>query len=212
MAVSGTLHKIVWGGTLCDTESWACSLHYLTQEPTLLDLEAIKAAAKTFLQDGATGFNKSATMTFIKANPLNPATGNYSLATESHELNFAPLSPSSGSVLGPPQLSVVVSLETARARGLASKGRFFPPWAGTVGQNGKIAGPDTSSAQYAIAQGAIVMIRALDAMGPIPGQVVVFSLKGQIAEPVTGVRVGNVVDTQRRRRASLIEDYFHVAI
>jgi hypothetical protein len=44
------------------------------------------------------------------------------------------------------------------------------------------------------------------------GQPVVFSRIGQTATPILGVKVGRVIDTQRRRRASMVEDYQSVLL
>jgi len=122
-----------------------------------------------------------------------------------------------------PQLATCVSLQTALPRGLGSKGRIYlPPNARmNSGNSGAIA---TNMAQV-YADAVALLVGQINAQALI-GNVAVFSRgKAERGQPdakgkyhytypnpgatnnVTGVRCGNVVDTQRRRRRQLVETY-----
>ena len=120
-----------------------------------------------------------------------------------------------------PQGTVVATLTTALPRGLASKGRIFLPPSGEYipGTDGRIA---SGSADH-LRDSVLRLIRSINASSLV-GNVTVFSrgrgvptynatkhrVEYTYPNPgakniVTGVRVGRVVDTQRRRRRSLSE-------
>lgn len=121
-----------------------------------------------------------------------------------------------------PQSTMAVTLTTAKQRGLASKGRIFVPPSATML-------PETADGKVSVARatelGASIkrLINAINA-DSLVGNVAVFSrgkgvpsynaTKHRVeytypnegaVELVTGVRVGRVVDTQRRRRRQLTE-------
>jgi hypothetical protein len=210
MAVTGLLDKIVWGGGLCGTESWSCSVHIVHPSPEDAPtvLPALKTAITTWFQSAGLHVNAGATFTYVKINRIDPATGRYVDQTNSNTLAFNPVLPPSGSFAAAPQLSAAVSLGTASSRGLASKGRFYPPSpGGDPGVTGHLNSADVTN--YLNDNAAL--IRAFNAA--VPGGVVsVFSATGQVAQPVTTVRVGDVTDTQRRRRKSLVEKYTSTAV
>lgn len=122
-----------------------------------------------------------------------------------------------------PQSTLCVTLTTDKPRGLASKGRIYTPPSAqcVIGTDGRVS--DFNAAQV---MGSIRnLIQGINA-SPTAGQVAIFS-RGK-GEPqynadkkrveytypnqgamnyVTGVRIGRVVDTQRRRRRQLVEGY-----
>lgn len=103
----------------------------------------------------------------------------------------------------PPQVSVAVTLETAKARGLAHLGRIYmPPLAvGNLQSNGLLdTGRATSIANaYAGLLTDLGDWPGIDA-GDDPGRPYVMSkVRTGAAEPVTGVSVGLRPDVQRRR-------------
>ena len=120
-----------------------------------------------------------------------------------------------------PQATVVATLRTALPRGLASKGRIFLPPSSEYmpGADGRL----TTGAADHLRDSVLRLIRAVNASALV-GNVTIFS-KGRgvptynaarnrieytypnpgAKQLVTGVAVGRVVDTQRRRRRSLAE-------
>jgi hypothetical protein len=111
----------------------------------------------------------------------------------------------------PPQCSLVCTLTTVRPRGLASKGRMYLPGViGPVLSTGKLSSSDVTG----ISNGLKTFFDAVNASSDVPGQIIL-AAKGTGLLPaltaqnewVTGFRVGDVVDTQRRRRNNLVEVY-----
>lgn len=112
----------------------------------------------------------------------------------------------------PPQCAVVVTLHTAKVRGLAKKGRIYlPPLSTATVTQGRLA----PAVRDLLASSTAQLLTNLNNWPGIdvtadPGDVCVYS-KGNLAIPngarelVTGVSVGDIFDTQRRRRSELGE-------
>lgn len=108
-----------------------------------------------------------------------------------------------------PQLATAVTLRSDKKRGPSAYGRYYAPVALPVDENGKVT--ETVAKAYAKLQANMIadlngqIIGTLGFTNAVVGNV---SKVGQGSqEPVTGVFVGNVVDTQRRRRNKLQETY-----
>jgi hypothetical protein len=111
-----------------------------------------------------------------------------------------------------PQASLVVTLTSANLRGLASKGRMYlPGYAPSIGTDGKISGTDIGLVSTTFQ----TFMNAVNGSFNIPGAVILASKGRPTAVPplagpsktVTGYKIGNVYDTQRRRRNQLVETY-----
>lgn len=124
-------------------------------------------------------------------------------ATGVGESTGAPIA-GSGTVTCPPQCSICFSLVTG-IPGRRTRGRFYwPGLTATFSGAGKITGP-TTPANLALA-GA----QMLDEIGDVSGAAsplspVVVSEAGNLITTVNAVAVGDVMDTQRRRRDGLVE-------
>jgi hypothetical protein len=120
----------------------------------------------------------------------------------------------------PPQITVAATLKTEIQRGIGTRGRMFlPGYAHSVEvATGKIPSARTQE----LANGIKTFIDACNADVLLPGKVIVASkghktqqldangqpvYVGGVNVNVTSVRVGNVYDTQRRRRNELVENY-----
>lgn len=101
----------------------------------------------------------------------------------------------------PPQCSVVVTLRSALSGG-SHRGRFYLPPMSTASVNSTGRFEATAKTTLVGALGNAFL--AYDATSPSP-QVVVWSRKNLNAVNVTRYEVGDVVDTQRRRRDKLTE-------
>jgi hypothetical protein len=121
-----------------------------------------------------------------------------------------------------PQATMAVTLTTALPRGLASKGRIFVPPSATMlpeTADGKVSSARATEMAASVKR----LINAINA-DPLVGNVAIFSrgrgvpsynaVKHRVeytypnegaVQLVTGVRVGRVIDTQRRRRRQLTE-------
>src|SRR4029453_8811607 len=111
----------------------------------------------------------------------------------------------------PPQCPLAATLTTAKPRGFGSKGRMYLPGMTTsIDSSGKI--PSTNQAN--IANPFQTFMNTVIGHTDIPYPVIVNSrevagIPGHAAAffPVTGNKIGNVIDTQRRRRNGLVETY-----
>lgn len=101
----------------------------------------------------------------------------------------------------PPQCAVVVTLHTANAT-RHGKGRMYLPAPATAWVTA--AGRLDTSHRNALAGWAAAFIGDVNSF--VGGQSVdVFSRATETAYPVTSISVGDVIDTQRRRRDALVE-------
>ena len=111
-----------------------------------------------------------------------------------------------------PQLSIVASLRSANARGLASKGRMYLP--GVNVPVSTTTGKISSSAAGDLGTTLQTFFNAVNADTDIPGFAILAS-KGRSVAPtapplnalITALWIGDVYDTQRRRRNALNETY-----
>lgn len=98
----------------------------------------------------------------------------------------------------PPQCAMVVSLRTIEPT-RAGRGRFYlpSPVVGTV-----IDQRLDSAAQGDVLHGALAMLNHMKGLGLTP---VVFHRNNSLVSPIVTIDVGDVFDTQRRRRNKLVE-------
>lgn len=221
MAYPFTLIKVTWGGTMCDgQEIWSNSLNignpeqHATLETFSSDnnaTDAIVAAIKTF-HSAERLIPNSVLLEWVKFSLVNTdgkyvtsPDGNYSFV-KTYDFDAVA---GTDTVQNAPQLSVAVTLDTLARRGLAKTGRFYVPATGTVNPKGKLYNPQDFSVRAATLLSAINTAVANNEWGfGSMDQVVVASKEREGAiRRVQAVRVGNVVDTQRRRRNALTEVY-----
>jgi len=98
----------------------------------------------------------------------------------------------------PFQCAPVVSLRTATLS-RAGRGRFYAP---SLAVDQVAAGRMIAAAQTALADGAEDMLQSLITAG---NQIVIYHRAAGTTTPVISLDVGDVIDTQRRRRNKLIE-------
>lgn len=178
--------------------------------PTDAEALAIFNAFKTFWQTSSAGFHGSYALDGVKVSYVNTEGQTDPAFTKFYT---AP-TPVGGQMTGAapfPQLALAMTLGTAKARGKGSKGRMYLPGvAFGTDSSGRLA---IANAQ-AIANAGKAFIDAVNASADVPGEVVLNSAGG-IGVPSTGpqmnkvttVKVGTVMDTQRRRRNQLVEQY-----
>jgi len=212
-----------WGGTLPGGEVWSNSVRLVTdqkgdavQMPPLSTIKAwldgpAKDAVAKFHAEPGTGIHAAAKLTFMKLNPIGQD-GHY-LEPTTLEYAFAPpVNGGSSAVLHPNQCTLVVSTRTALERGHAHAGRFYLPLCAKSleTQSGAISPGEA----MLVATAAATFLSELhdqpgpDLLGPEDFHVAVMSSVGQgFTNRITHVRVGCVIDTQRRRRNDLSENY-----
>ena len=209
--------NLSFGGTLYD-DIWQCTLYTsLIGNPggpigsDSILMNDIVDDVKTFF--AASRSSQQAKLTFVKFNEVDPVTKKYVSKTTTTEQIVAP--PVAGPVgqFIPPQQTLCISWVTGAKRGVAAKGRIYPPaTAVAVGTDGNISETD----RLLLANAGKTFVNNLNnAPGPdLPGTsmtVVVLGYDGS-NRPVNGVRVGNKLDTQRRRRNASPEIYSQVAL
>lgn len=146
----------------------------------------------------------------IKAGVVLP-TGLMDLTTIYTSTYATPISGGSSNPSYPPQIATVAQLRAASPVGLGAKGRMYlPGFCAPIGSTGHISGSATSQ----LANDLRSMFDAAETAANSPGYVINAS-QGRPGVPgtppvhrrVTSVRVGDVYDTQRRRRNALTEAY-----
>lgn len=124
-------------------------------------------------------------------------------------VSVAPLVTGTGTITLPLQTARVVTLLTGTP-GASFRGRMYWPKV-TTGQSS--TGTDTSLNQPWATNFAL-SLRTMAQIAPSTsaGQPAVVSLTKGLITPVIRIRVGNVVDTQRRRRDNITETFFNAVI
>ena len=208
MALPQPLAKLVLGGSLYNgAEIWSLSfsLHPFSATPTELKAQPLWNDAVAWFQNPMSNISSRAVLQEIKVNRVNEL-GHYSNPsyTERYAPPLAQHAPGSSSTVAWPQLAVAVSLRTPLQRGPGSVGRFYPPLpaVGMAADTGRI----TPTAAQSMADSAARFIDAINARYA-PWTVVVASAVNATAVRVTRVEVGDVMDTQRRRRNRMREIY-----
>lgn len=115
-----------------------------------------------------------------------------------------------GGTILPPQISLVATITSATQRGLATKGRMFLPGIGApIDATGHISTTEVGT----LSTNLKTFFDAIHNDADTPGNLVLASVgRGPLhtdgmIRPATGIKIGNVYDTQRRRRNALTEAY-----
>ena len=195
------LYRMVASGTT-PGESWSFTLH---AEGSLSTADAATAfgdaltAAWTGGMDDVTTADVDCTLASVAA--LDPATDGQLTRVE---VVLALTGVAAGEML-PYQCATVISLLTDSAT-RHGRGRFYlPPLATGTVDGGLISAATITSLDTAWT--AFFDSLNTDGLNPV-----VRNRTGHISTPVTGARVGNVFDTQRRRRNKLVEVYTAIAV
>lgn len=214
-------YLLQYGGTLHTNEQWSNNLRLVQDAGLTLDESAMPSALADIEADlrafyASTRFHSGMKVEYCKLNRIGPD-GKYASATNSNTNVFATPIVGTSSAAFPPQVALVATLTTAAARGYASRGRIFlagiAPGAGTLQTADGGMTPASADAWAAAVAGLLNGLNnwpGLDA-SYVGLDVSVVSDGGQslqgVSRKVTGVRVGVVYDTQRRRREDLGEKY-----
>lgn len=213
-----------FGGLFYLEDEWQCSLRFrwptsVTTEPT--DAEMI-AFAESGIADVATdlgtwwaasqtGGSRVAQLDHCKLNAIG-SDGHYldPIHTTQHEylpaVVPAAFPGATGNTL--PQIALALSLTTGAARGPAAHGRIYMPSQIFVMSGYRI---DPTPLGLVLSQFHTLITALNDWPGVDPPWAPVVSVVGQSrgghARAVTGIRVGDIYDSQRTRRGKLTENY-----
>jgi hypothetical protein len=207
-----TAHIYVqWGGKLPGNEQWSCGVRLrkkvgfavIADAATLL--AGVGAAVSAMHTSSVTNLGTGAKLSYVKVNAIG-VDGHYLDPAGTTEATYADLA-GGGTVpqTFPNQIAMAVTLTTGFSRGPAHKGRFYLPlFNSNIDAGGLIPAGNAASLSTAI-DTFITSINAVDANF----EMAVFSRKLGAAgnRKVTGNLIGRAIDTQRRRRRSLVEDY-----
>lgn len=215
MVYAHKVQRVTISGTMFSgTEQWSTGF-WMGKESadagvfTEVTAQNILAAWETFFENSLHAISTQYATTQVKT-ALLLDTGQ----TDTTQVHYAyPGSAINGAVASnthPPQNAVVVTLLSDRPRGLASKGRMYlPGFSGSIDATAKM----TSATRDNIATGMKTFFDSFVGDVDFNGNELILVAKGTGALPaltaqndyVESLRVGDVVDTQRRRRNSLNE-------
>jgi hypothetical protein len=206
-----TMIGTMYGGSeIWSTGFWAGHADSDAPAPTDGMAESVADEWQTFFTAGSVLISYLFKTATIKVTPYNvdgtinvPGIKTFSYAT-----------PIVGAHTGnghPPQCAVVATLVAGNGVGLAGKGRMYIPG---VGDGVDPTGHMTTSTCTSIASGLSTFFANVNASFDSPGEAInaahrplVIDTPTPINRALTAVKVGNVFDTQRRRRNALTEVY-----
>lgn len=217
---------LVWGGSLPGNETWSCSVKLADGRiaSPALGNDAFLSTINTqswvdgFIADAVLAYHVNpnthiaafARLQYCKLNLIN-RDGHYDSENSSEHV-FVDTNGGGGTSPVPPnQIALCVSLTTGYNRGAAHRGRFYlpTPLLSVDETSGQISATDANqvAATTKTFLEAISDVPGLD-LASSPGAVVMSRKAGSPkTRIVTGVEIGRVLDTQRRRRRSLVEAY-----
>jgi hypothetical protein len=200
---------VQWGGKLPGGELWSCGFRMWkasgsTPASATALLGQISTAITQYHGRPDTHIAPVAKLSFVKVNAMD-VLGHYQGAGTTQALYADLPGGGTGGAQNANQVAQAVSLTTGFSRGPAHRGRFFNPAPDCL--------PDVTSglapASYAqaLANSAKALLTDVNLGGG--EQMVIMSRKAGAPghRAVTGVQVGRVLDTQRRRRGAIPEDY-----
>ena len=203
-------------GALPAGEVWSVNPVFAPLMPPFSpDSEDMAAAALAVanVEPGSMLRNIMSSSTTITGARLEARSSSFELDDVAEAFRTTPL-PGFGSLTKPLQSSVVLSLRTAGV-GARARGRlYWPSLAATLNttstriDSAQTADIAAAAAEYleAISDAIGSVFTGTDTWGPV-----VFSRVAGTARQVTGVWVGDILDTQRRRRDTVGENYSRVA-
>lgn len=198
------------GKQFTTAEDWVFGMRFSgSATPTQAFADAAAAAAKTWIQNSATGYTAQTTLTEVKVAPIG-TDGLYipgGIAISSFPSGA--VGTLSSTNIHPPQIAWAMSLQSAQPRGPVHQTRVYLP-----GPAFAMESASSARVSVGLTGGALApfrtMILAMNAIGF--GSLSVKSKKfGQDATVVT-LRLGRALDTIRSRRTSIVEDYQTLAL
>jgi hypothetical protein len=204
-----------FGGTLRG-DIWSCNVNFVAS-PLLTELSdadqqakavTCAAAVKAWMNASGGGWGVYSLLTYTKFNRIKPDGSYYSEGTTNAVFESTPYAPA-GATAMPNNTALAVSWTTGAARGLAHSGRIFipAPSVSLSAATGKVA----SGNLIPIANAAAVFINACNNDPGLGLYDVVASVVSGVGDgatrKITGVRIGDVLDVQNRRRNAFPEVY-----
>lgn len=197
--------RLTWGGgAWSNNEIWQCGLRLSSAEaPSSSQVDAWVAGVTAYM----TTVQNTHVLEWLKWAPIG-TDGKYLDAPDIIERDMHIVGSNGKSFRFPGQVSAVVTMRSAKKRGSATHGRFYPPTQPVfVDTDGRIQAGDKD----ALATAAKTLVNAINsAAADGKHEVSLCSPGGKKTTPdqqkVVSVGVGRVLDTQRRRRSALPEE------
>lgn len=194
---------IRFGGAMGTMETWSCGIRALPQAlggDSGEVLDDVAAAVEAWFKRADSQVNGACTLDFVTVTSIN--SDGKQIEDETPRKEFDPPVPAPISA-GPYQLAYCITFRTAKPRGRAASGRIYVPTPGTgVSKDGLWFADSVTQALGS----AVTLLNDLTGNGAGLTPYVISGVDGT-ANEITRVEVGNVLDTQRRRRRSLVETY-----
>lgn len=198
-----------WGGKLPGGESWSNGMRFINKGGGAAGDEAAMlagagAAVAAFHARSATGISPLAKLSFVKLNAIG--TDGLYIADSTTEATYADVAGGNSFGTNPPnQICIAASLTTGFSRGVAHRGRFYIPLPVYTPDATGLIGSTEATQTHGSVTTLLANLNAVSTHWEIG--VMSRKLGSPGARRVTGVEVGRVLDTQRRRRRSLPETY-----
>lgn len=206
-----------FGGKAFTTEEWSCNLRFKSSGIGPADdgswnqiaadaIDDVRDDVVNFFANVPYCFSAAHTLDFVKFNAIGE-NGRY-LDTSNTRARYPAGVVGTGAPVMPPQIALVLSLRTDAERGRAHAGRIFLPASKfTVGADGRISQAQVDATML----WTRTFISNLNNWPGLdlpwePEVHIVSGINGDY-RPVTKMRIGRVLDTQRRRREDLLEEY-----
>lgn len=210
------------GSAYVGQEEWSCGLRLKAaggdsvdamQDMILATRDAVTDAVVDYFTTSGAAFNGACRLEWIRFNAISAGTGKYALPNSPNVWEIDPaVAPPRPQ--GYPQIAYCVTLRSNIRRGPAARGRWYVPLSAGSVETPTGTGVLPETTVIPMAQAAATFLEALasteglgDPQEWIPwlygdGQ------GGPVDAAVQTVSVGNVADTQRRRREGIVETYF----
>lgn len=215
MALPHRVVKVTLSGTMFGGgEIWSTGFYMGSETADAAPITAqgmadVSAAWETFFKNASSEISNKYTYNQLKMHVVNNDGKTLADSAQYHSPATAAVGGSASAAL-PPQVALVATLANSLPRGLATKGRMFLPGINSiVDATGHIGVSSTGS----ISTNLKTFFDAIYNDADLPGNPVLASVgRGPLhtdgaIRRISTVRVGNVFDTQRRRRNALTESY-----
>lgn len=217
--VTAFAHKVVHvtlsGKMLSGNEIWQTGFYMgeLTADaevPSQTFADNVRNLWQTFFTNGQNGVSQYYTFEEVKCARLG-LDGRYDGSAVVQSFPTAAVVGGSGGNALPPQVALVATLIGGSGKGYGGKGRMYLPGINfPIDNTGHLGNLETQK----ITDDLAIFFNAVYALTDSPGVPVnasrgstKFAGAGARNVPINGIRVGNVYDTQRRRRDAVAETY-----
>lgn len=205
-------YRLVIGGRWYEDDEWSVSLRFATLPTSGASvvvaencIDAMVVPTLEYFESGA--FSAAAELDYIKFNAIDTDGRYVGDSTIQRDLTTEAATASGATTF--PQVALVVSTRTEADRGRGSRGRWFTPGAPIATGNGHLTNVQCISA----AAWATNWVDALNVITSTEQATLRAAVVSNLGAPgparhITRIEVGDVVDTQRRRRSELPETYY----